>query len=158
MEKTPVAVVTVKPIQAPGITVESFFITIADLTADGALIEFIWDSTIVPVKLGVNTDSAVMASIEQAMAGPSAGDYYNAGSYMHDSGKDLNKALAYVQKATHTDNPRFWQLRKESLILADLGRKAEAITVAKKSLELATTAGNDDYIKMNNDSIKQWSM
>ncbi len=158
VEKTPTAVVTVAPVQAPGIKVESFFITIADLTANGGLIEFIWDSTIVPVKLGVHTDKAVMANIDQVMAGPSAGDYFNAGTYLHESGKDLAKALMYVQKATHTDNPRFWQVRREALILADMGKKAEAIKAAKKSLELATTAGNDDYIKMNNDSIKKWSM
>ena len=64
----------------------------------------------------------------------------------------------YVQKATSGDSPRFWQVRKESLILADLGRKAEAIAAAKKSLKLATAAGNDDYVKMNTDSIKKWSM
>ena len=34
---------------------------------------------------------------------------------------------------------------------------AWTIEAAKKSLEGATAAGNNDYIKMNNDSIKEWS-
>jgi len=158
LEKTPAAVVTVTPIEVPAITVENFFITFADLTAEGALIEFIWNHTIVPVQLTVHTDKAVMANIDRVLAGPSNGDYFNAGTYLHTSGKDLNKALKYVQMATSGDNPRFWQVRRESLILADLGRKAEAIAAAKKSLELSMAAGNDDYIKMNKDSIKEWSM
>lgn len=158
LEKDPTAVVTVKPIKVEGIQVENFFITFADLTSEGALMELIWDQTIVPIKIGVDTHSGVMAAIERTMAGPSVGDYYNAGSYLHDSGQDLNTALMYVQKATSGDSPRFWQVRKESLILADLGRKAEAIAAAKKSLELATAAGNDDYIKMNKESISKWSM
>jgi hypothetical protein len=42
------------------------------------------------------------------------------------------------------------------LILADLNRKAEAIAVATKSLELAKKAANDDYIRMNEASIASW--
>lgn len=158
VEKTPDAVVTVKPIEVPAITVENFFITFANLKSDGALLELIWNHTIVPINIGVETHSKVMAAIDKTLAGPTVGDYYNAGAYLHDSGQDLEKALMYVQKATSGDSPRFWQVRKESLILADLGRKAEAIAAAKKSLKLATAAGNDDYVKMNTDSIKKWSM
>ena len=119
---------------------------------------FLWENTYVPVSIGVNVDEKVMASIKRTLSGPSAGDYYAAGSYMHDEGKDLEKALTYVQKATSSDKPRFWQVRKESLILADLGRKAEAITAAKKSLELAKAAGNDDYVRLNEKSLKEWGM
>ena len=32
-----------------------------------------------------------------------------------------------------------------------------AIKVAKKSLELSIQANNQDYVKMNNDSISEWS-
>ena len=99
-----------------------------------------------------------MASIDKVMNGPSTNDYFNAGTYYHTSGKDLNKALEYVQKATSSGEPKFWQVRREALILADLGRKAEAIKAAKKSLELAKTAGNDDYVRMNEKSLKAWSM
>lgn len=37
-----------------------------------------------------------------------------------------------------------------------MGEKQKAIASAKKSLELAKEAGNDDYIKMNSDSLKEW--
>lgn len=157
LEKEADLIVTVTPQDLP-FSVERFFITVADMTDNSGVLEFIWDTKLVPVQIGVNTDDRVMANIERVLNGPSAGDYYAAGQYMFNSGKDLDKALKYVQKATHSDSPRFWQVRQESLILAKLGRKAEAIAAAKKSLELATEAGNDDYIRMNKKSIKEWSM
>lgn len=154
--KTPAASVKVNPMDLP-FAIETFSIFIGDVTATGATLQIIWDTKLVPVSITVDTDTRVMASIERVMAGPSNNDYFTAGSYYHDAGKDLEKALMYVQKATKS-NPAFWQLRKESLILADLKRYPEAIETAKKSLALATEAKNNDYIKMNNDSIKEWSM
>jgi len=55
-----------------------------------------------------------------------------------------------------TEQPRFWQLRQHSLIQAKAGDKKGAIASAKKSLEGAKKAGNDDYVKMNTDSLKEW--
>ena len=51
----------------------------------------------------------------------------------------------------------FWYLRQKSLIQAKLGDKNGAIATAKVSLSNAEKAKNNDYIKMNNDSIKEWS-
>ena len=53
--------------------------------------------------------------------------------------------------------PRFWMLRHKSLIQAKLGDKKGAIASAQKSLELAKEAKNNDYIRMNEASIKEWS-
>jgi len=110
-----------------------------------------------PLNLGVHTDKQAMASIDKLLAGPSKNDYYNIASYYHSSGKDLNKALEYVSKATSGDNKKFWQVRKQALIMADLGMRKEAIEIAQLSLDLATKAGNKDYVRMNKASIKEWS-
>jgi len=156
-EKEAAATINV-PAQNLGITLESFTINIDALSSTGALIQIGWGSTGVALQLGVDVDTKVMASIERVMAGPSANDYYNAASYYHDSGKDLKQALKWISMATSGDNQRYWQVRKKALILADLGMKKEAISAAKKSLELAQAAGNEDYIRMNQKSIKEWSM
>lgn len=157
VDKEPAAIATVTSEGLP-VNVETFTISLGELTNTSATLEFIWANTYVPVKIGVEVDSRVMADIERVMAGPSTNDYFNAGTYLHESGKDLNKALMYVQKATNVESPRYWQLRREALILADLNRKAEAMVAAKKSLALAKEAGNDDYVRMNEKSIKEWSM
>jgi len=156
VEKTPDAAVKVKPNMLP-MDIETFHIGIGDLTADTGILEFLWERTMVGVKIKVAVDERVMADIDKVLAGPTANDYYAAGNYYHTAGKDLNKALEYVQKATKVDKPKFWQVRRESLILADLGRVDEAVKAAKKSLDLAKIAGNDDYIKMNTNSINQWT-
>ncbi len=136
--------------------VESFTINFNNFKSDGADMEFVWGKTSAMVTIGVATDAAVMANIENVMAGPSTNDYYNAASYYHSEGKDLNKALEWIRKATQVENPKFWQVRREALILADLGKMEDAIATAKLSKELAMKAGNDDYVKMNEASIKEW--
>lgn len=149
------AVVSVTPQTMP-FKVESFMIAFDDINNNNGTMSLIWDTTLVPVSIGTHASKQAMASIEKTLAGPTVGDYYNAGVYMGSQGKDLETALSYIQKATHGDNPRFWQVRQEAEVLAKLGKKKEAIMAAKKSLELATTAGNSDYVKINKDNIAKW--
>ncbi|MCF8237442.1 MAG: DUF2911 domain-containing protein [Saprospiraceae bacterium] len=138
------------------VTVESMTFMIDNLENDKAQLSLIWDKTIVPMTLTVPTDELVMKTINRTMNGPVAGDYYSAGRYYFESGKDKGKALEYVQKANSMD-PKFWTLRMESLILADMGKKKDAIAAAKKSLAMATEAKNEDYVRMNEKSIAEWS-
>ncbi|MEM9548493.1 MAG: DUF2911 domain-containing protein, partial [Bacteroidota bacterium] len=156
-EKTPDLTVKVTP-KSNCNFVETFTISVDDLKADGATINMSWEKTIIPIMLSVHTDKSVMANIEQVMAGPSRNDYYNAASYYFTAGKDLKQALEWMNKAIDENDMKFWQVKRKSEIQAALGMKTEAIATAKTSLDLATKAGNDDYIKMNNDNIKKWSM
>ncbi len=153
--KTPSLSVNVVP-KTTNNHVETFTIDINNIETSKATLMFYWEKTVVPVNFSLDVDKAVMANIEKVMAGPSTNDYYNAASYYHDSGKDLEQALEWVRKATKTDAPKFWQVRKESLILADLGRYKEAIEAAKLSADLAKKADNQEYVKMNEKSISDW--
>lgn len=155
-EKTPAAAVSVKPMMSKQ-TVETFTISIDDLHDNGATLAMAWENTVVPVKLGVYTDMQAMASIDKVLAGPSQGEYYNMASYYHSSGKDLNKALEFINMATEGEDKKFWQVRRKALILADLGKTKEAIAAATMSMELAKKAENADYVRMNEASIKEWS-
>lgn len=155
-EATPAASVMVNASKVP-LEMETFTIMVGNLTMDGGTLGMMWGDMYVPVKLTTAVDKQVMANIDRVLAGPSAGDYYTAANYYHSAGKDLNKALMWIQKATKVDNPRFWQVRREALILADLGRYQEAIKAAQLSHDLAEKAGNADYVKMNKDSIAMWS-
>lgn len=157
LEKTPAAIVTVKTMTLP-MTVENFFVTVADIDGGNAILELLWDKTLVPISIETEVDAVVMSSIDKILAGPTTGDYYAAGTYYYNSGKDLNKALEYIQKATHSDSPKFWQLRMEAEVLAKMGKHKDAIKVANKSIDLAKKAGNDDYVKINTKNIAKWSM
>ena len=155
-----VVLTNVDPISL-GNSVETLTIAVNNLTNDSATLDIAWEKTMVSVKFEVPTQKSAMASIEKALAGPTAGDYFSSAQYYFQSNGDLNKALEYVNKAISmvklgSDVP-FWHLRQKSLIQAKLGDKAGAIATAKLSLAGAQKEKNDDYVKMNNDSIKEWS-
>ena len=139
-------------------SVESFTMDISNLSNKGATLAILWDKTYLAVPFEVPTDTAVLASIDKVMSGPSAGDYYSAAVYFLQEGKDMAKATKWIDKAVDMtkDKPRFWFLRQQSLIHAAAGDKDGAISAAKKSLAGAEEAGNSDYIKMNKDSLKEW--
>jgi hypothetical protein len=156
-----VAVMTnVDPI-ALGNNVETLTISINNITNDSATLDLSWEKTMVSVKFIVPTQKAAMASIEKTLAGPTAGDYFSSAQYLLQSNGDMNKALEYINKSTSMTKPGaeipFWYLRQKSLIQAKLDDKSGAIETAKLSLAGAEKAKNNDYVKMNNDSIKEWS-
>ncbi|MES2748598.1 MAG: DUF2911 domain-containing protein [Bacteroidota bacterium] len=159
-EKKVAVQTNVDPIQLSH-NVDTFTIGINNITNDSATIDIAWEKTMVSVKFEVPSQKMAMASIEKALAGPTAGDYFSSAQYFFQSNGDLNKALEYVNKAVSMTKPGadtpFWYLRQKSLIQAKLGDKSGAIATAKLSLEGAEKAKNDDYVKMNNDSIREWS-
>ncbi|GAA4943314.1 DUF2911 domain-containing protein [Algibacter agarivorans] len=137
--------------------VETFTMGFGNLSNNSASLDFIWEKTYLTLPFEVPTDKAVMASIEKVMNGPGANDYYAAAVYYFNSGKDINQAKTWIEKAmSMSESPRFWQLRQQSLIYAKLGDKKAAIATAKKSLAGAEKAGNADYVKMNKESIAEW--
>jgi hypothetical protein len=143
-----------------GNTIETFTIGINNITNDSATLDISWEKTMVSIKFDVPTQKTAMASIEKALAGPTAGDYFSSAQYFLNSNGDLNKALEYINKAVSMTKPGadvpYWYLRQKSLVQAKLGDKSGAIETAKLSLAGATKDNNEDYVKMNNDSIKEW--
>ena len=147
-----------KVVNFPDMNMETFTIMMDDL-ADGksGKLNFLWDDTIVSVEIDVPSDATAQASIDKVMGGPTANDYYGAASYYRKSGKDLNQALTWITKATELRKEAFWMTREKSLILAAMGNKKDAIEAAKTSLTVAKEAKNAAFIKMNTESIAEWS-
>ena len=140
--------------------VETFTITFDDVSSTSAVIGLLWEKTYVGIKFEVPTDKLVSETIDAVMAAsPEAGDYYNAAIYYRQQELDIKKANEWMEKAMSlTENPAFWQLRQQSLIYAKMGDTEKAIAVAEKSLELSKKAGNEAYIKMNTQSLAEWSV
>ena len=138
---------------------ESFTIAFGDFTNDSANLYIAWEKTMVRLNVGVPSDAIAMKSIETTMAGPKGDDYFQAAVYYLSSGKDLNQAKTWIDKAVEMDgeNQKFWVLRQQSLIYAGLNKKKEAVAIAEKSLKLAEKYKNADYVKMNKESIAEWS-
>lgn len=137
--------------------IETLTMTFDDVSSGSAVLGMLWENAYVGVEFKVPTDAKVSAAIEKTMKGPSANDYYASAVYYLQEGKDISKAKTWMDKAmSMTEKPAFWQLRQQSLIYAKAGDKKAAIETAKKSLAGAKEAGNDDYVKMNMDSLKEW--
>ncbi len=148
---------SVKAYEVP-FNVETFTIDINSITNNGGTLEFIWEKTYVGVPFTVPTDNAVLANINKVMSGPSVNDYFSSAVYYLQENKNIAQAKEWIDKAVEMtkENPRFWILRQQSLIHAKAGETKSAIAAAKSSLELAKKAGNNGYVKMNQDSLKEW--
>lgn len=156
-DESKVAAKTNVPVQQMPMDIESFTITFDDVKMDGANLGMLWENAYVGVPINVMTDKAVMASIDRTLNGPTGGDYYTAAVYLMSADKDMDKAKEYMDKSmAMNDDPKYWQLRQQSLLLAKMGDKKGAIEAAKKSLAKAEAAKNMDYVKMNKDSLAEW--
>jgi len=151
---------------------ETFTISFNELTNNETNMNISWENTSVDVKINVPTLRIVENQIDQAIngrinssgtrikssGGPSASVYYAAAVYYRQENIKLKTALEWINKAIEmTESPKFWQFRQQSLIMAANKKFSDAIDAAQKSLDLATEADNLDYVKMNRESIAEWS-
>ncbi|MFZ1369944.1 MAG: hypothetical protein WAR78_06165, partial [Ferruginibacter sp.] len=74
-------------------------------------------------------------------------------SYYYDNGKDLNKALEWVNKAVENNKEAYWMFLLKARIHQKLGDKAASRAAATTCKDLAAKDKNDDYIKMANELI-----
>ncbi len=140
--------------------VEFFTISVNPMNLNEGALELSWEKTMVRIPFKTPTHEIAMKSIETSLnENAKASDYYAAGTYLYSVNQDLKKSLEYVSKSIEMQNGEapFYMLRQKSLIQAALGDKQGAIETAKQSLSAAEKAGNDDYVKMNRNSILEWS-
>ena len=134
--------------------VETFTISIDDIAADNksGKVTLAWENTAVPFTVSVDYDAQVMKSIaDNTKVNP--GNYFQAASYYYENGKDLNKALEWVNIALESNPKAYWMLHQKAKIQKALGDKKGAIETATASLNSAKQASNRDYENMNQELI-----
>jgi hypothetical protein len=151
-EQSDLVRVNVKPITGTN-KVETFTMQFANVKSGSCELNLLWENTSVSLPISTDVDSKVMSQIDNIMNKDNL-PYFNAAMYYMESGKDLNKALNWFDKATEQNSGAYWIHHQRANCLAKLGKKQEAITAATKSLELATEAKNYDYVKLNEDLLK----
>ena len=155
-DETKEAVRFMAPTKKAPMFFENFTIHFNNLKAESGEMALLWGNYYVPIDISAPNKEKIMKQIDMAMAGPTAGEYFTAASYYLDNKVHLDKALTYIRKANEMRPDKFWMIRREALILAELGKYKEAVAAAEKSKQLATEAKNDGYIKMNTESIAKW--
>jgi hypothetical protein len=146
--------VTVKPEKLTE-KVETFTIGISDLSEDSktANLQITWENTSVKVPITVSFDDKVMKSIA-ASTKVDAGNLYQAAGYYLETGKDLNQALEWINKAVAAEPTWYWASYRKAKIQQALGDKKGAMETAMKSKAVAEKEKNMDYVKMNDEVIK----
>lgn len=158
-EKDDLARFNVTPLTLTDTSVETFTIELNHIRDESALLELVWDHTVVPIRLTVDVADQLVPQIEAAMAAPGkkpAGLCFQAATFYYNHNLDSQKALEWVN-AGLADHPRiaYEMLHLKAQILARQGDKAGAIAAARESKELAIKAEGpgSSFVKMNDDLI-----
>jgi hypothetical protein len=136
-----------KPIDLP-FSIENFSILFNNITSNTCDLQLIWDKTIVVIPVKTDIDTKIMAQIDNTINKDNR-PYYSAAFYYLENGKDLNKAMEWFDKAIEQDPKGFFIFYQKARCQAKLGKKKEAISTARQSIELAKEAGNTDYVALN---------
>ncbi|MGZ3956788.1 MAG: DUF2911 domain-containing protein [Flavisolibacter sp.] len=128
--------------------VETFTMQFANVKSTSADLQLMWDNVVVSLPIVSSVENRVMAQIDNIMNHDNR-PYFQAAMYYMETGKDLNQALAWLDKAIEQNPDAFFIYHQKANVLARLGKKEEARVAAEKSMELARKAKNDDYVELN---------
>ncbi|CAM4069885.1 Protein of unknown function [Pedobacter westerhofensis] len=134
--------------------VETFTIDFTDVFPTKAVMQIAWENTIVKVDLTTDIDAKVMASIDEAMKGEKK-PYFAAAQYYFENGKDLNKALEWMNAAEVTDPTGPWTKLWKGRMQLKNGDKKGAAESAEAGIKLATEAKIPEYIRLNTELLMQ---
>jgi hypothetical protein len=139
--------VTVKPttLQTP---VETFTMQFANVKPASADLQMMWENTAVSLPITTEVESRVMAQINNLMNADNR-PYFQSAMFYMETGKDLNQAVAWLDKAIAQNPNAFWVYHQKANALARLGKRDEARQTAMKSIELAKAQQNSDYVTLN---------
>jgi hypothetical protein len=127
---------------------ETFTITFSDVTPNTAKLNLLWEATQVSIDMMTDVDGKVMAGIDEAMKGDRK-PYMQAAVYYYDNGKDLSKALTWMNAMAPADQNTPWYNYWKAKIQLKSGDKAGAIASAKTGLEIAETMKIAEYVRLN---------
>ena len=152
-EKEDVVRFKTTPVSLRDTSIETFTIEFNHLRDESAVINLVWEKTVVPIKVELDVTSKLLPQIEAVMAAEGGNKpYYQAAMFYYDHGQDLAKAKDWVEAAIK-QREAYYIVHLKAKILAKLGDKEGAIAAANRSIELAKTAKDSAYVKLNDDLI-----
>lgn len=150
--KDDVARLKVKPttVSSP---VETFTISIANITFSSCTIDLVWENTHVSVPVKANNQERIATNIDKAITAPNI-PYYQAASYYYETNQNLDKALQYTTMATEKNPKAYWMFMLKARIAAKLGKNDVAREAANKTMEVAKgTPSEAEYNKYAQDLL-----
>ncbi len=152
-EKEDVVRFKTTPVNLSDTSIETFTIEFNHLRDESAVLNLVWEKTVVPIKVELDVTSRLLPQIDAAMAAEGGNKpYYQAAMFYYDHGQDLAKAKDWVEAAI-TQREAYYIVHLKAKILAKLGDKEGALAAANRSMELAKTGKDSAYVKLNEDLI-----
>jgi len=134
--------------------VETFTMQFADIKPESCLLQMMWEKTGISIPITANIKAKVKSQIEAAMLTDKK-PYWQAAQFYREYDKDNAKALANINKAIEANPKAFYMFLYKARILKDMGDIAGAKAASNTSMALAKEAKNDDYVKLNEDLLKE---
>jgi hypothetical protein len=147
-------------IEKPRMTIENLTIGIEKMEFNSAELVISWEEMNIRFPFTLNTKEKVLTSIKNTMTSKTitADDYHKSASYYFTEQIDMKKALEWSTKAVEMKGvSAYWMTRLKSQLQAANGDYKGAIETAKISMEAADKDGDQNYVKMNQSSIEEWS-
>lgn len=145
---------TATPGKVKKMKTETFTMQFENIKPESCDLSIMWDDWWLSFPITVNIKDKIRSQVEAALQTDKK-PYWQAANFYYDWEKDYAKALDNVNKAIEGNQQGFWMFLLKAKILRSMGRNDEAKAAAQKTVELATTAKNDAYIKQGNDLIKE---
>lgn len=134
--------------------IETFTISITDITFSTCNIELQWENTRVVVPVVCNNAERLSSAIDKAISKPSI-PYQQAANYYNETNQNLDKALEYITKALEQNPKAYWNFMLKARIAAKLGKKDVAKTAAEQAMAAAKgTDAEGEYTTMATALIK----
>ena len=127
---------------------ETFTIQFVNVYQTTAQLQISWEKTSVSLNLVTDIDARVMASIDEAMKGEKK-PYFQAAQYYFSNGKDLGKALEWMNAAEAADSKAPWIKLWKGRVQLKMGDKKGAAATAEAGVKSAQEMKNDEYIRLN---------
>lgn len=144
----------VKPITMAW-SMESFTIQFANVGAQSAELDLMWDKTIVPIHFATDDDAQVMFNIDTLMQKDPKRNAFGAIQYYYDNNKDMKKALAWALDAEKSDPTAPYYVLWEARVRLKMGDKKGAIAAAQRGVDLAKAGKNDEYVRLNQEVLNK---
>lgn len=133
-------------------TLETFLITIDDITFNSCNITLKWENTKVIIPVKADNAERIAKDITKAVETPSI-PYYQAASYYNTVDQNLDKALEYVTKALEERPEAFWMWHLKAKVAKKLGKKDIAKEAANMAIEKSKGSAYEAEQKRNNEAL-----
>ena len=141
------------PVQVISDKVETFTISIDNITNKSCDLAISWANTRIPIKIKADNDARIMSWLDKELKGDKP-PYQAAASYYLDNGKDLKLALEYATKSIDANPKAFYLHWLKARVLSKMGNKKEALKEAKIAADAAANTPYALEYQNNYDSLK----